>query len=185
MGVVGIVHFSWRRENNMVNNNENQEICAACGGKCCNNLPGCAHPSDFGFQNMKDNEILNKLERMFHSGLWQIDWWESYEEEFETDARGLFVRPSTKVGRGSIYHGAWIMEGCVFHIPYGCFLPFEERPRDCKTLIPDRENCRHQELDDERHPKLIAIEKWIPYEGLLVQAARNVGDQEDNNALVF
>lgn len=163
-----------------IENNENPAVCAACGGKCCSCLPGCSHPQDFSFESKSKDQIREELIIMFKSGDWQIDWWESYEtEEGNEGHRGFFIRPATKKGRGPIYHGAWAWEGCVFHSSKGCALPFDERPFDCKELVPKREGCIPEKLGEgEKHPKLIAIEEWWPYEDLIIEAASTLGETE-------
>ena len=158
-------------------NNENFEICSACGGKCCNNLPGNAHPQDFGFDTMSEDQIREELTAMFKSGNWQIDWWENYSTEEGNDGhKGIFIRPTTKKGRGSIYHGAWDREGCTFHSNKGCDLAFNQRPFDCKELVPRKSKCLIPFTEEERHPKLVAIEKWWPYEDLITQVASDLGE---------
>jgi hypothetical protein len=157
-------------------NNENFEICSACGGKCCKNIPGNAYPEDFGFHNKSEEEIRDALTEMFSSGNWQIDWWDGYESEFDNGYRGLFVRPATEKSKGKIYHGSWAHEGCVFYVNNICSLPFEVRPFDCRDLIPKEEKCIVSSGEMEEHPKITAIEKWKPYEHLLTQVAEDLGE---------
>jgi hypothetical protein len=157
-------------------NNENFDICSACGGKCCQNMPGNAHPADFGFESLPEEEISERLTQMFASGDWQIDWWDGYEDEFNDGYRGLFLRPATVKGKGKIYHGSWTHEGCVFYINNICSLPFSTRPYDCKDLVPRVERCIVSAGEMEEHPKITAINKWKPYEHLLVKVANDLGE---------
>lgn len=160
----------------MMPNNENFEICSECGGKCCLNLPGNAYPTDFGFEQMTPDEITSELKKMFSSQNWQIDWWEGYNSEENGGHQGIFIRPATKSGQGKIYHGAWDHEGCVFHAKNKCTLPFDSRPYECKELVPRRDKCFNQKPEEGRHPKLLAIDAWKPYEDLVTQVASELGE---------
>jgi hypothetical protein len=169
-----------------VQNNENKEMCSVCGGKCCNTLPGNAHPRDFGFETKSREQILEELIEMFKTGNWQIDWWECKLPDDICSQNALFIRPATKKGQGRIYHGAWAYEGCIFHTRSGCKLSFSERPHDCKELIPRVGKCMLPSEAIGTNSKLVAIEEWSPYEDLIIEAAAELGEtgiSEDEDEL--
>lgn len=162
----------------MIENNENKEICSACGGVCCNTLPGNSYPEDFGFEGITQEQVLEGLIEMFKTGNWQIDWWDGKLPDDICSKNALFIRPSTKKGRGRIYHGAWAFEGCIFHTQTGCTLTFDERPHDCKALVPRAHKCMRPLEEGQINAKLVAIEKWSPYEDLIMKAAAELGEEE-------
>jgi hypothetical protein len=146
-------------------NNERRDICAICGGKCCKNVPGIAYPQDFGFDQMASEKIYERLVQLFSSMCWQIDCWERYKY-----GKGYYIRPTTLKGRGELFHAAWCNEGCVFLQTDGCSLMFDNRPYECKELVPRESQCLRTESKG-KHPRHIAADKWLRYEYLIVKAA--------------
>ena len=107
-------------------NNENHSICKDCGGTCCAKSPGLALPSDFGFRDPLFLEALS-------SGRWRID------------QKSTGLRPATKYemsdhpGVNGYYRGG----NCNFLTENGCELKFENRPFECRLLIPVGEKECH------------------------------------------
>ena len=102
----------------------NYELCKKCGGKCCQELPGCCLPEDF------DNDE-NKVKAALKSGNYAIDWWEGDEPLY-------FVRPATKLGKEKecLFDPSWGGECIFFTQDIGCALPYEQRPSGCRLLEP-------------------------------------------------
>lgn len=139
---------------------ERPEICTACGGKCCQRMPGCNHPVDFGLPS--DNAALLAALR---SGNYAIDWWEGEVTGADgtTVQPGYFVRPATIADRGRLYDPSW-GGPCWFWAPAnGCTLPVEQRPTGCRMLepTPDIKCISHD------GGKLGAAQAWVPFYDLL------------------
>ena len=123
-------------------NNENLSICSLCKGKCCKRSPGMFSP----------DQVKKELESIEQS--------RSIPEGF---------RVSTRFGRGlSYYHGlapdtsdttGW----CINLTESGCRLSWEERPTECKILIPQPDTKCLSDLDGLSE----LIEVWKPYIDLL------------------
>ena len=166
----------------MIANNENNEACAKCGGLCCLNLPGCTVPEDFNLEDKTEEEVKGFLIEMFSTGMWQIDWWDFYAEDFKCEHKGYFIRPATKRNYGKLFHGAWAFEGCVFLQGNSCVLEFTERPYDCKVLVPssdgDPTKCDWKVVGEDEHPKLHSIHAWLPYEKIIIEVAEIIQKED-------
>ena len=106
----------------------NDEICETCGGKCCKDLPGGAHPEDFG---MKPGDHLAPVVALLKSGDWSFDCWENYIGCRD----GWYLRPATKERQGQWFDRSWGGE-CVFLDDGGCSLDEDKRPYGCRHLEP-------------------------------------------------
>ena len=132
---------------------ESPEVCASCGGSCCNSLPGAFSPADL---RADDGSFVQRLSELLASGKYSIDWWEGDPTGGELSL-AYFVRPATKNSRG-IMDASWGGE-CNLHTPTGCPLPLAERPSGCATLAPSEggKNCK------KGYTKRKACVDWIPY----------------------
>jgi len=93
-------------------NNENREICSACGGKCCKCSPGFAVPRDF----LKMPMFYLKPEN------WQV------VTHYADSRDWLVIMPQTS--------GGGIYGTCCFLGVLGCVLEWEFRPFECRHLKP-------------------------------------------------
>jgi Fe-S-cluster containining protein len=147
--------------------------CSDCGGKCCKSYPGIAVPEDFG---APDRDLMQtKLRAALSSGRWAIDWWEG-DPRPDCDAlyQAEFVRPANKGHEGDLFHPSW-GGPCTFLRKDGCELAHDDRPRNCRGVVP-----RHPESCTEKHEDGTLVSKedfviaWIPYIGLLLSVADEV-----------
>ncbi len=106
----------------------NEEICRACGGKCCKVFPGCYFPEDFG------KPLKAELKSAIISGNIAIDWWEGDVADNDERSRSYFFRPKIK-GVDEVLHASWGGE-CVFLTSSGCKIKPNERPKSCRLLEP-------------------------------------------------
>lgn len=106
----------------IMDNNENKEICASCGGVCCKHMPGSFFPDDFPIEIRRDRILAG-----IRAGLYQIDWWEGEE-------RAYYLRPAV-TNDNRVFSPAWRGQ-CSFLTEKGCPLPFDSRPRTCRELVP-------------------------------------------------
>lgn len=118
-----------------IKNNENKELCAKCGGKCCKTYAGAYHPDDFNHE-LTDAWLQDLLEgnHAYPDGkpiLVSIDWAEGVKDG--PDGRGYFLRP--RHAGGDIVDPSWGAE-CYHLTETGCDLSFDERPWRCKLKEP-------------------------------------------------
>lgn len=115
----------------VISDNKRPDLCAPCGGKCCQRGPGAYWPADFG---ATDAEIRTALRAGFETGTICLD---DHSED-------SLVRPSIR-GQTDIVQPIRITFGvghnpCSNLTPQGCSLDFERRPTQCRALVPDPEN---------------------------------------------
>ena len=136
---------------------ENKKICSACGGQCCNTLPGACFPSDFNLPG-----DISFLETALKTGRWAIDWWEGDPRQGGNEySRGFFVRPAIKGQEGKMFDGSW-GGVCTFLKNDCCALDADKRPSNCRNLEPKESGCITH--DDSKRGAAIA---WIPYYKIL------------------
>jgi hypothetical protein len=140
----------------------NPTICTACGGQCCKRAPGVCYPSDFGLPGSSDT-LVNALLR----GRYCIDYWEGDLHEREGDDNGptaYFVRPAYKGDKERLVHAGWGGE-CTFLTNAGCSLAPEQRPTECRHLVPA---ANHEcTVDDPAIGKRNAAIAWLLHHKLL------------------
>ena len=118
---------------------ENKKLCSICRGQCCKH-GGCElSPSDF-----KEGVTYETIKARIERGLISIDWWEGNVFEDIEDSpyrseninRCLFLRMRHK--GASVVDPSFGGE-CVALTEKGCSLPYDERPKGGRELIPDIE----------------------------------------------
>lgn len=180
-------------------NNENKEICTKCGGSCCRSIPGAYVPEDLFDHKATKEEILELL----HTRPISIDKWDGDEESGWKDMH--YLRPRTKfVGEEELEDNLlkmipkMILD--IFHVSAtndddrmvdfafidddyvcehlgdnGCELSFDERPTNCKELIPDEsKRCKVDGCPDGMLPKLYYALKWIDYNDILSELSMEI-----------
>ncbi len=142
---------------NMIKNNENTSLCSGCG-QCCKRLPGIVSPSDL------EEVTVDSLTALFKAG-YQFDYWEGdlTGKPEHSDITFYYLRPQTKKTEGKIVDASWGGE-CVFLTESGCSKSFEERPAQCRALIPAENHGCHVPVPYE---KKRMIEEWIPYNEII------------------
>lgn len=152
---------------------ENSELCAGCGGECCRRYPGIYHPNDF----LDAQAIVDAI----RSGRAVIDWWDGDPSpnppvpacEFPGNefcapyrwVRGYFLRAPCVDERGKTHAPRWGGGVCIHHSSSGCRLPRQQRPHECRLLVPapDHGECRPADgLDKQALAHL-----WRPWWPLL------------------
>ncbi len=112
----------------VVQDHVNADLCQPCGGKCCQNFPGLAVPSDFGTDKFTiESALLVALE----SGRWALEYVENGPWHV------LAVRPVIKGREGHAFDDSF-RGVCTFHSAEGCEI-FENRPYQCRSLEPKPE----------------------------------------------
>lgn len=157
----------------LVDRFEDASKCGPCGGKCCRLMPGIAVPEDFGAPDR--DTMRSRLRAAFETKRWAIDWWEGDPREGSNALDSAeFVRPATRGKEGTLFDPSW-GGTCTFLGPKGCELAHDDRPRNCRGLVPNHPNsCAEEHSDGERVEKVDYVLAWIPYLGLLLEVAGEV-----------
>lgn len=118
----------WRRH---MKSNENKKICAKCGGRCCKQLPGICTPEDIR-HIFPAKSIRESIKLAIKSGLFCFDRWDG-------DPCWYFIRPRLKSARLDAFDYSWGGGECVFLTTTGCSREFDERPAQCRALVPNKD----------------------------------------------
>lgn len=148
----------------IVSSNENSSACTPCGGKCCKGIPGVFHPDDL-FSNMSDLEIKNKMISMLETGDFVIT-----DDEIPDNKSKYTVRVQAIAPRGGNRHSGWFAMGnwgtCSKLTDVGCSLSSEDRPRECRALIPSplgQSKCKPEASFDRQD----LLTEWVIYEDIV------------------
>lgn len=156
--------------------NENKTMCAACGGRCCKGLPGCCWPQDFELYD--SNSSPEKLLAALRSGRYSIDWWEDLVIDKYWVRPKVHIHPIFGDDEAPLFHGGW-PTGCILLGPEGCMLSWNDRPYECRALVPHNDRCF---LDPDYgigdNPKLAAAEAWAPFLQLLLDCGYQVREEQ-------
>ena len=155
-------------------NNERPDLCAACGGACCRTRPGIEAPGRF----LAAEDPAEALAAALRSRDWLlaehvgIPWRDGVPPPDEERYRVLrYPRPATVAERAA---GGPLPPGefadCVFLSPSGCRLPFQERPRMCRSLQPSADGDCVAAWD--RRSAALA---WREHQGMIAAALSRLG----------
>jgi len=106
--------------------NTNQTICGTCGGQCCKNMPGIysagqVRKGKFDPKTM----VIDIIHRGKRAG------WTSYR----------VIRPRGIADGDKITTHLWPPNQCMHLTDKGCALAWEDKPLQCKSLIPSEGKC--------------------------------------------
>lgn len=172
---------------------ENLSICAKCGGRCCKNYPGIFKPEE-----LKDNfierigkdlvivadiqvspDVAKDLECPPEIYKELIPYWDSlkrigYVDDNTTEIYILAVRPKaitdvSPVNAAVTYKGKQTCTCSLWDKDSGCPLSHEERPWECKNLIPQPTfACDYGDIKNSKEfLNLELVEAWKPYQDKL------------------
>lgn len=172
-----------------------EKLCSECRGQCCRHRPGNLYPEDLGSE-----VTLEKLVEMLSSGFYCVDSYEQFEGDFLGDGYVLYylrphMLPSTfpeELGQVRIYD--WMVEDCfrprhdgwwgvcILLNPDGCSLGPDDRPRDCREMVPGWSNVcpTGEDVYMVRVPQYneLAGLAWEPYRALILEALNEVEEKE-------
>lgn len=148
--------------------NEDAKTCTTCGGNCCKAVPGILAPEDVGAPEL--SVMRERLTSLFATGRYAIDWWEG--DPRPTPREGYlgcveYVRPAVKGEEGELRDPSW-GGPCTFLGPSGCELTFDDRPHNCRALVPRRGPQEGCELPVGAR-KVDYVLAWLPYRDLLAE----------------
>lgn len=143
---------------------ENPEICKECGGRCCLRAP--CHWSPRDFENLSFKALKKLLEEKQYISVVRFpgDIVESCFKSFKHKGKYFYVlRTRTRsTGLAIVSNKKLKSDRCMLLTPNGCKLPFSERARGARLLIPEKNRkCRHLYDMDE------CIEEWKDYQDVL------------------
>lgn len=144
----------------------NYKMCKMCGGACCRSYAGSYKPEDFT-QQITTDFILQLLD----SGKVAIDWWEG--DVLGKDlSQTYYLRPRHK--NEPAIKGSWGGECVNWSKEHGCSLSEDERPYQCRMLIPNFNNgmvnCDH--LDKDKAGKDHCAIAWYDYQEIFDEVTK-------------
>ena len=167
-------------------------ICRACGGACCQSIPGIYHPKDL--ERIYNEPIsADIILKMFLEKNTAVDWWEGDprpENKYYWDDEGnmayplgsgyscvYFLRPKGIKAKHKLRDASWGANPCVhFKFGHGCQLDPEKMPLQCRALVP---HIRIDPADgqpvcgipeNEKATKQDLCIAWIPYQEMITEA---------------
>lgn len=159
----------------MTTSNEDIQLCARCGGQCCQTKPGIEAPERF----VVNGDLSDVLLQALASSNWVLE--EHIGIPYQAGgvspdpARLIYYpRPATLQEREQRRWSALPGSGsCVFLTAEGCRLPFAERPRLCQELVPDV--CFECESPWGRRDAALA---WLPWQDQVSAVLANLSPAE-------
>ncbi len=146
----------------MLENNENISLCGICKGGCCRRAPGVVFPED-----IKEEITKESLKRYLDKG-YAFDWWYDKLFDDQENTTNYYLRPQTITTKDKLFYPSWGGR-CILHTDEGCSLNFEDRPTQCKALIPskkdDQYNCKS--LSEEKYGKKASALAWLKYNNII------------------
>ena len=90
----------------------------------------------------------------------------------DDDTRFYFVRPHIKAATvKGFFHAGW-GGCCTFLTKKGCALSLNQRPMECKALVPVEDGpC----VSDPQYQKRMAAIAWVPYHEFFEKLRRSYG----------
>ncbi len=146
--------------------NNESSLCAECG-RCCTKYAGMCWPDDV------KPLTLEKIVAMLKTGYYSIDWWEGDPREDGELGCVYMLRPAHTNRPPGMLDPSWFGT-CRFLSEGGCSLPFEDRPTQCRALIPMQTaggDCEYVEGHDGKEAAALA---WIPHQKLMEQVVHEV-----------
>ncbi len=144
----------------MIANNEST-MCGECGGKCCKHSSGYVWPEEI---TPLDYETIFA---MLATGRYAIDCWDGDPRPDGELAQVYMLRPAHE-DAGSMVDRSWGGR-CTFLSATGCELDFEQRPKDCRALVPKAALDGQCPSPPEHNGKEGAAFAWMPYQDLMEQ----------------
>jgi hypothetical protein len=152
-------------------NTEDRSACTACGGRCCKSVPGSVHPAEVGLPGKGGytGRAAQLIRKRLLSGNYVVDWWEGDPEEGGSLDVCYYLRARAKSDPpDSLHNGSWGGECVLFTEGKGCALDFEQRPAQCRSLVPAPHDYPNRcfQHEQEYTKRGIAL-AWRPYQQLL------------------
>lgn len=143
---------------------ENPEICKECGGRCCLRAPCHWSPRDFEDFTFEAMKKLLKEKQYISIVRFPGEIAESCIREFKHTGRYFYIlRTRTRSTNIATVSSKKIKgDPCVLLTSKGCSIPFEQRARGARLLIPERE-CKCVNLYDMDD----CIYEWKDYQDVL------------------
>ncbi len=145
---------------------ENVEVCAKCRGRCCRRAPCHYSPNDL--DDLSYDGIKNFIMEKGYVSIIKIRQFDYYDEFI--DQPFYYILRIRKIGAPVSVRMEKRGYGspCMLLTPDGCKLPYEERPRGARMLVPDKNGRCKQKYDLEE-----CIHSWRPYQKTLRKLYRH------------
>ena len=150
----------------------NYPRCKMCGGKCCTSYAGIYRPNDLN-RPITSDLILDLLK----SGKYSVDSWVADPKDI------MFIRPKHAKHSNpymnkpiGVYDESWGGTCIHWDKDLGCLLSEEERPYQCRALIPGSKECLLPEA--AKAGKYDLAMEWLPYEKEINEALHRYREEE-------
>lgn len=156
-------------------NNENKTTCSSCGGACCKNGAGGWFPEDLPQPITKDL-IVDMIKNRGYC----LDYWEgnpTRDSKYD-GVMAYYLRPQHINALGRYVDPSWGAQ-CSFLTNNGCKLSFNDRPTQCKALIPNPEYSTKGCSWAEKYSKKNICIAWLPYNSILEEARMELYNLEE------
>lgn len=144
--------------------NNESDLCATCG-KCCQEHAGFLWPQD-----VRPLDFVTVFD-LLSTGRYVIDWWEG-DPRPEGELGCIYMIRPSHVGVAAMLDPSW-GGACTFLTSTGCELAFDERPTECKALLPvsvSEGGCHFVAEYDGKEAVAIA---WAGHQELMQQVAEH------------
>lgn len=160
-------------QESVVQEMEDPEKCVQCGGKCCKFYPGITAPEDWGAPDKAAMQV--RITQAVRSGDYEFDDWygDPTDEKGGGDFNVRMIRPTGQRGL-SVRRDEY--ERCQMLGDQGCKLPHDERPKQCRELVPGDPTGQH--CKDQFSKKQAAI-AWMPYQDVTAEVERQLWESID------
>ena len=138
----------------------NESLCQQCGGQCCQNYAGSYTPMDFQ-QPLTPDFIVS----LFETGNIVVD------ERYDV----LYLRPRHINEKAGVINqrNSWGGTCCNWVKNKGCSFEYENRPSQCKQLIPllNRRNEYVCDYGPDVNTNFY-LKDWKKYQDAIIEAAK-------------
>lgn len=150
----------------IIDANERPDLCAPCGGKCCEIWPGIPHPEDLGAPDL--DTLRASVSALLRSGRWVVD--HDASSWLDREPSAWYLRPAIRGTEGNQPPDFEFDRSgpCTFLVDGRCEI-YEHRPRGCRLVVP---SSRLPDGCKTPVGKIAQVDPWEPYESMLL-ALRN------------
>lgn len=161
----------------LIANNEDASQCTGCG-RCCKRMPGILDASQIDGYSAQD--VADLINRGYCFDSWHGDPRPESEIRPGTELREVyFIRPRSKRAANKIIDEPWGPSECMFLTDTGCSMSFDERPAQCRSLVPDLVNGCGTNMEKTPWGKQNMTLRWIPYQKVILEALDILYEQTD------
>lgn len=193
-------------KNPHIQDNSAPSVCGTCHNSCCARMPGICHPGEFGETEEEVEKSLYKALRSgkYEVDYWEgspfeyvdknhedlctperLAIFDAYDDEWGYTATAYFVRPYTieelrhitQVIAPRYKHGSWGGR-CIFLGETGCKLSFDERPIQCRVIVPNAAHPGECIIKSPHYSKQALVILWLDYNHIISRVLERLWNEE-------